>query len=287
VGYGKGGVLTEAVRQNPYSLVLLDEVEKAHPDVMELFYQVFDKGTLEDSEGLTVDFKNTLILLTSNAGSDTILKTWRDAEGEPDADALSEKVRQDLLGYFKPAFLGRLVIVPYYPLSDPVIRNIIRLKLALIQERFLQNHKATLTYSNELVAAIAARCTEVDTGARNVDHILTQMLLPELSGELLKRMAVGEGCTGIYAYLNAASEFSYRFDPPISASDATFPSSGTERPLDWSPPKHFPAQPPPKPPDRVTDYKHVASGKSRIRINRRTAAKKSKRWLDLFKKPSS
>ncbi len=286
VGYGKGGVLTESVRQNPYSLVLLDEVEKAHPDVMELFYQVFDKGTLEDSEGLSVDFKNTLILLTSNAGSDIITRIWRDEEDIPDAEKLVEAIRQELLKYFKPAFLGRLVIVPYSPLSDRVIQSIVRLKLAHIQKRFEQNHNTELTYSNELVAAIAARCTEVDTGARNVDHILTQMLLPELSSELLKRMAVGEGCTGIYAYLDANGEFAYRFEPPISAKETIQASSGREGPLDWSMPKHFPAGGHPGATQGIPEYKPAAQDRP-PRPNRPKSPKKSKRWLNLFKKPSS
>jgi len=287
VGYGKGGVLTEAVRHNPYSLVLLDEVEKAHPDVMELFYQVFDKGTLEDSEGLSVDFKNTLILLTSNAGSDAIVRACRDGQQLPDPDNVVERIRRDLMKHFKPAFLGRLVIVPYYPLSDRVIQQIVRLKLARIQERFKQNHNAVLTYSNDLVAAIAARCTEVDTGARNVDHILTQILLPELSGELLKRMAVGEGCTGIYAYLNAAGEFAYRFEPPLSAAAADIAARRAERPLDWSPPQHFSAPKRTGTAGGISEYKRESTGKSRIRMNRRTAVKRSKRWLNLFKRPSS
>ncbi|QTA85813.1 type VI secretion system ATPase TssH [Desulfonema magnum] len=213
VGYGQGGVLTEAVRRKPYSAVLLDEVEKAHPDVMELFYQVFDKGTLEDSEGLSVDFKNTIILLTSNIGTDTILEACHDFNNMPDAETLVKLVWPDLLQRFKPAFLGRLVVVPYYPLTDEVIRKIVRLKLDRIRQRFLENHRTEFTYSEELVAAIGARCMEVDTGARNVDHLLTHTMLPELSGELLRRMAVGEICIGIHVDLDESGGFAYHFDP--------------------------------------------------------------------------
>ena len=216
VGYGKGGVLTEAVRHRPYSVVLLDEVEKAHPDVMELFYQVFDKGNLEDSEGLSVDFRNTVILLTTNAGAETVSRACRNPRKIPDPETLTETVREELLEYFKPALLGRLVIVPYYPLNDDVIQQIVRLKLARIQERFRENHRAELTYSEQLVAAIAAQCTEADTGARNVDHILTQALLPELSGELLRRMATGADCTAIHVWLDRNWEIAYQFEPQLT-----------------------------------------------------------------------
>jgi type VI secretion system protein VasG len=172
VGYGTGGVLTEAVRRNPYSVVLLDEVEKAHPDVLELFYQVFDKGTIEDSEGIAINFKNTIILLTSNLGSEIILRACSDGTNRPEPEALVEAIRPILLRRFKPAFLGRLSVVPYYPLGDDEIGRIVRLKLAKIQKRFRDNHRAELTCSEPLVKAIAARCTEVDSGARNIDHIL-------------------------------------------------------------------------------------------------------------------
>ena len=211
VGYGTGGVLTEAVRRNPYTVVLLDEVEKAHPDVMELFYQVFDKGILEDGEGTLVDFKHTIILLTCNLGTETIMRTCRDAHPRPDAETLAELTRPDLLTCFKPALLGRLVIVPYYPLGDAEIREIITLKLVKVQQRFRDNHRAELTYGEDLVAAIAARCTEVDSGARNVDHILTQTLLPELSGELLARMVRGEIFSHVQVSLDSTDGFAYTF----------------------------------------------------------------------------
>ena len=215
VGFGQGGILTEAVRQKPYCCVLLDEVEKAHPDVLELFYQVFDKGALEDAEGLRVDFKNTVILLTSNVGTDTILKACRDFDNLPDSDSLLDMVRPELMQHFKPAFLGRLIIVPYYPLGEEIIRKIVRLKLDKIRQRFLDNHRVEFTYSDELVAAIAERCNEVDTGARTVDHLLTQTLLPELSGEILHRMAESMECVSIHVDLGPSGGWVYLIDPPL------------------------------------------------------------------------
>ena len=192
VGYGEGGVLTEAVRKRPYSVVLLDEVEKAHPDVMELFYQVFDKGALEDGEGRRIDFKNTVIILTSNLGADLIMKTCADEETMPDWQGLSEMVRPELLKRFKPAFLGRLKVVPYYPITDSIMRLIIKLKLNRIAKRMLENRNVTFKYGDDLIDSIASRCTEVESGARNVDNVLTNTLLPEMSKELLSRMAAGE-----------------------------------------------------------------------------------------------
>jgi len=192
VGYGEGGVLTEAVRKRPYSVVLLDEVEKAHPDVMELFYQVFDKGTLEDGEGRKIDFKNTLIILTSNLGTDLVMKVCADEETMPDAKALAEMLRPELQKHFKPAFLGRLVVVPYYPIGDKNMRLIVKLKLDRIAKRMRENRNVSFQYSEDLIESVANRCTEVDSGARNVDHILSNTLLPEMSNELLSRMARGE-----------------------------------------------------------------------------------------------
>lgn len=190
VGYGEGGVLTEAVRRRPYSVVLLDEIEKAHPDVTELFYQVFDKGMLEDGEGRRIDFKNTLIILTSNIGTDLIMKhCYKDSSAAPDREALKTMLTEPLQQHFKPAFLGRLQVVPYYPINDEVMALIIRLKLSRIIERIQLNQKIELTYADNVVDAISARCTEVDSGARNVDHILTDTLLPELSRRILEKMA--------------------------------------------------------------------------------------------------
>ncbi|MCP4342510.1 MAG: type VI secretion system ATPase TssH [Desulfobulbaceae bacterium] len=192
VGYGEGGVLTEAVRRRPYSVVLLDEVEKAHNDVMELFYQVFDKGMLEDGEGRRIDFKNTLIILTSNLGTDTIMKVCADDETKPEPEALAETLRPELQDHFKPAFLGRLKVIPYYPITDENLRFITRLKLNAVAKRMQENRNTTFTYGDDVVEAIASRCTEVDSGARNIDHILSHTLLPEMSRELLSRMAVSE-----------------------------------------------------------------------------------------------
>jgi type VI secretion system protein VasG len=221
VGYGRGGVLTEAVRRHPYTVVLLDEVEKAHPDVMELFYQVFDKGVLEDAEGVTVDFKHTIILLTSNVGAETIIAACRDPQHRPDVDSLVERVRPDLLTYFKPALLGRLVLVPYYPLGQSEIREIVKLKLAKIQQRFAEKYRAELSYDPALVTAIAARCTEVESGARNVDQCLTQTLLPELSGRLLMRMALGTQFSQVHVSLDNAGGFVYTFIPPATPVDTS------------------------------------------------------------------
>jgi type VI secretion system protein VasG len=212
VGFGTGGVLTEAVRRDPYTVILLDEVEKAHPDVMDLFYQVFDKGELEDAEGLVVNFRNTVILLTSNVGTDLIIRACKDRTKLPEAEDLIELVRPELLRYFRPAFLGRLVVVPYYPLGDDEIHNIVRLKLAKIEQRFRDNHRATLTYDDSLVRAIADRCTEVDSGARNIDHILTHTLLPEISAEILERMAAAREFHGVHVSVDSNSgSFNYNF----------------------------------------------------------------------------
>ncbi|NHR07325.1 type VI secretion system ATPase TssH [Chromobacterium haemolyticum] len=198
VGYGEGGVLTEAVRRKPYSVLLLDEVEKAHPDVMELFFQVFDKGLLEDSEGREVDFKNTIILLTSNAGSDLVMRACEHGvtvEGEtrdPTPEDLVEILRPTLQSVFKPAFLGRLTIVPYLPISDEVLRAIVGLKLNKIRQRIADNHGAQVEFPEELAEQMAARCLDVDSGARNADAILTRTLLAQISSDLLARMASGK-----------------------------------------------------------------------------------------------
>jgi type VI secretion system protein VasG len=204
VGYGEGGVLTEAVRKRPYSVVLLDEVEKAHPDVMELFYQVFDKGRLEDGEGRRIDFKNTLIILTSNIGTDTIMKVCADEETMPDWQGLTEMLRPELLKRFKPAFLGRLKVVPYYPITDKNMRLIVKLKLDRIAKRMLENRNVAFVYGAELIEAIGSRCKEVESGARNIDHILTNALLPEMSKELLSRMATGQKLREIKVSLGGA-----------------------------------------------------------------------------------
>jgi type VI secretion system protein VasG len=192
VGYGEGGVLTEAVRRKPYSVVLLDEVEKAHPDVMELFFQVFDKGMLEDGEGREIDFKNTVILLTTNVGTDTIAKLCADPETMPLPEPLVEAIRPDLLKAFPAALLGRLVTVAYYPLAGDNLKQIIRLQLNRIVKRVRENHRVEMRYDDVLVDHVAKRCTESESGARAIDHILTHGLLPQMSAEFLTRMAEDE-----------------------------------------------------------------------------------------------
>jgi type VI secretion system protein VasG len=209
VGYGEGGVLTEAVRRRPYAVVLLDEVEKAHPDVMELFFQVFDKGLLEDGEGREIDFKNTVILLTSNVGTDTTMKICADPETRPEPGALAEALRPELLRTFPAALLGRMITVPYYPLDASALKLIIALQLGKIRKRLEQNHGAELVYEESLLDAVVARCSEPQSGARNVDHILTRSLLPEISTEILARMARGETLRRVKVGLAADGAFSY------------------------------------------------------------------------------
>lgn len=211
VGYGEGGVLTEAVRRKPYCVVLLDEVEKAHPDVMELFFQVFDKGTLEDGEGREIDFKNTVILLTSNVATDTIMKLCADPETLPSPEGLTEAIRPELIKTFKPALLGRMVVVPYYPISDSVMRRIIQLQLGRIAKRLEENHGAEFSYDEAVVNEVSSRCKEVESGARNADHILTRSLLPEMSGEFLSRMASGETIKRVHVGVGEAGQFRYEF----------------------------------------------------------------------------
>ena len=212
VGYGEGGVLTEAVRRNPYSVVLLDEIEKAHPDVLEMFFQVFDKGMLDDAEGREIDFRHALIILTSNVGSAAVMQAClnQEAEALPDADALAELLRPQLYKAFKPAFLGRVKVVPYYPISDDVLIEIIELKLERIRARVAQNHRAAFTWDESLVDAVLARCTEVDSGARNVDHILNGTLLPELAQHVLGRLAQGERIDQIAVRALDSGEFEYK-----------------------------------------------------------------------------
>ncbi len=209
VGYGEGGVLTEAVRRRPYSVVLLDEVEKAHPDVLELFFQVFDKGRMEDGEGRQIDFKNTIIILTSNAGTDTLMKLCADPETMPGAMGLVNALKPELNKIFKPAFLGRLVIIPYFPIRDENLKKIIVLKLAKIQRRLKESHRIDLTYDPVLVEEVAKRCTEVESGARNVDNILTNTLLPDISRQLLGRMVEGLKPESIRVGIGEDGSFTY------------------------------------------------------------------------------
>jgi type VI secretion system protein VasG len=209
VGYGEGGVLTEAVRRRPYSVVLLDEIEKAHPDVLELFYQVFDKGMMEDGEGRLIDFKNTIIILTSNASTDSLTKLTADPETTPSPEGLVKAIKPELDKVFKPAFLGRMVIVPYYPIRDEAMKQIIRLKLGKIQRRLLESHKAELMYEDSVVDEVGRRCTEVETGARNVDNILTNTLLPQISQQLLGLMAERKRIDRIHVTIGADGSFVY------------------------------------------------------------------------------
>lgn len=209
VGYGEGGVLTEAVRKKPFCVVLLDEVEKAHPDVMELFYQVFDKGTLEDGEGRVIDFKSTIILLTSNLGTDLITRLSADPDGAPDHDGLAQALRPELLKTFKPAFLGRLVVVPYLPISDGVMAGIARLQLDRIGARVKEHHGATFSYDDSLIDLLVGRCTDVGSGARNLDQLLMRHLLPELSRQFLARMAEGLPVGNVQVSVGENSEIQF------------------------------------------------------------------------------
>jgi type VI secretion system protein VasG len=207
VGYGKGGVLTEAVRRRPWSAVLLDEIEKAHPDVVDLFYQVFDKGVLEDGEGVPVDFRHTVILLTSNAGSEVIAEACRNNPAEKrDVDAIVEALRPELMRHFRPALLARLVIVPYYSLRKREVVRIVELKLQSVKQRVRENHNAELTYDPDLVQSLAGRC-DPESGAREIDRILTQTLLPELSTRILEKMANGVSFSKIHISVDDMGRF--------------------------------------------------------------------------------
>jgi type VI secretion system protein VasG len=211
VGYGEGGILTEAVRRRPYSVVLLDEIEKAHSDVHELFFQVFDKGWMEDAEGRYIDFKNTVILLTSNVGTELIVSMCKDPELMPEPEGIAKALREPLLKKFPAALLGRLVVIPYYPLSDAVLASIVRLQLGRIAKRVTDHHKIPFTYDDEAVNLIVSRCTEVESGGRMIDAILTNTVLPAISHEFLKKTMAGETLKGVQ--LAAANgNFEYRFD---------------------------------------------------------------------------
>jgi type VI secretion system protein VasG len=219
VGYGEGGVLTEAVRRQPYSVVLLDEVEKAHPDVLELFFQVFDKGSMEDGEGRWIDFRNTLILLTTNAASDLIMKLAADPETMPLPGAMVAAIKPELNRIFKPAFLGRTLVVPYYPVRDEVLKQIIRLKLGRIQQRMQENHKVALLYDDALLELVAQRCVEVESGARNVDHLLSNTLLPEISRQMLAKMAEDEPMESVSVGVSNEGECTYKWKSSNSINE--------------------------------------------------------------------
>jgi type VI secretion system protein VasG len=211
VGYGEGGVLTEAVRRKPYSVVLLDEVEKAHPDVHEIFFQVFDKGVMEDGEGRMIDFKNCLILLTTNAGTEMIAGLCSDPELMPDPEAIAKSLREPLLKVFPPALLGRLVTIPYYPLSDKMLESISRLQLDRIKKRVEATHKVPFDYEQSVLDLVVSRCTEAESGGRQIDAILTNSLLPDLSREFLGRLLEGKPLAGVHIGAENG-QFSYRFD---------------------------------------------------------------------------
>ena len=211
VGYGEGGILTEAVRRRPYSVVLLDEVEKAHPDVHEIFFQVFDKGRMEDGEGRMIDFRNTIILLTTNVGSELVMSMCKDPELMPTPEALAEALKGPLMKVFPPALLGRMVTIPYYPLSPEMMKQIVQLQLGRIAKRVQANHGVPFTYTDAVVEQVVARCNDAESGGRVIDAILTNTVLPTISVEYLKRLA-GGGAIARVALDVQGSDFSYAFD---------------------------------------------------------------------------
>ncbi|MEW9623780.1 type VI secretion system ATPase TssH [Rhodanobacter geophilus] len=210
VGYGEGGVLTEAVRRKPYSVVLLDEVEKAHPDVHEIFFQVFDKGVMEDGEGRSINFKNCLILLTTNAGTDLIAGLCKDPELMPEPEGIAKALRDPLLKVFPPALLGRLVTIPYYPLSETMLGEIVKLQLGRIKKRIEARYRIPFDYDDEVVKLVVSRCTESESGGRMIDAILTNTMLPDVSREFLNRMIAGAAVTGVKVGAGSG-EFTYAF----------------------------------------------------------------------------
>ena len=210
VGYGEGGVLTEAVRRRPYSVILLDEMEKAHPGVQDIFFQVFDKGNMKDGEGRDIDFKNAVIIMTSNAGTDLITRLCADPETAPDAAGLADALMPELMKSFKPAFLGRVTLVPYFPLSPDIIKQIVGLQLNRVRRRVKESYGAGFDWDADLVNTIAERCTETSSGARNVEKILSRTLLPELSAEVLSRLADGSGIESITVGVDSAGSFQYK-----------------------------------------------------------------------------
>lgn len=209
VGYGEGGVLTEAVRRKPYSLVLLDEMEKAHPGLQDVFYQVFDKGMLKDGQGRDIDFKNTLIIMTSNAASEQISKLCADPETQPEPDILAAAIHDELLKHFKPAFLGRVTVIPYLPLSETVLENVVRLKLKRIQDRMQSQHRVKLEITAQVVSTIISRCNQADIGARQVDNILAQTIVPEISEIVLNHLLSETPLTSLEVTLSEEQRFTY------------------------------------------------------------------------------
>ena len=209
VGYGEGGVLTEAVRRKPHSVILLDEMEKAHPGVQDIFYNLFDKGTIKDGEGRDIDFRNTVIIMTSNAAEEHIRAICAQEEEIPDADVLLESFRPALLQYFKPAFLGRTTVIPYFPLSDENLMKICKINMNRIEKRVKEHYDASFSYDEDVILHIVARSQEVDTGARNIENILTRTMLPEMASECLSRMASNEDISKIHVNVSDEGQFSY------------------------------------------------------------------------------
>lgn len=209
VGYGEGGVLTEAARRKPYSVVLLDEMEKAHPGVQDIFYNLFDKGTIKDGEGRDIDFKNTLIIMTSNAGEDAIRAIFDQVEEKPEPEVLLDNIRPHLLRSFKPAFLGRVNTIAFYPLDDENLIEITRINMSKIKKRIHDKYAASFTYDDDVLINIVARCQESDTGARNIDAILNNTLLPALASECLSKMAEGKEIKSVHVGATEEGEFSY------------------------------------------------------------------------------
>jgi type VI secretion system protein VasG len=220
VGYGEGGVLTEAVRRKPYSVVLLDEMEKAHPGVQDIFYQVFDKGQLKDGQGRDIDFKNTLIIMTSNAGTDTIERLCRGQSEQPDAETLAAELRPALLDYFKPAFLGRVVTVPFFPLPPEILKEIVVISLERIRKRVEANYGATFSWEPALLDRLVMRCTETESGARNIENILKRGLLAELAEQLLTMRADGREPERIVIKADAAADYRIAIDEADGADES-------------------------------------------------------------------
>jgi type VI secretion system protein VasG len=212
VGYGEGGVLTEAVRRKPFSVILLDEMEKAHPGVQDIFYQIFDKGSMKDSEGRDIDFRNTLIIMTSNAGTETISQYYADPDTAPAPEKLEGLIKEEMLQHFKPAFLGRTRLVPFLPLTDDVMSNIIRLQLNRVGQRLAEQYQAEFSFSDAVIDTIVGRCKEVDTGARNAIHIINRTLLPEVSMRVLESMGQDAPILSVHIDMGEDSQFSYRIE---------------------------------------------------------------------------
>lgn len=212
VGFGEGGVLTEAARRKPYSVILLDEMEKAHPGVQDIFYNLFDKGTIKDGEGRDIDFKNTVIIMTSNAGEDAIRAIIEQVEEVPEPDVLLDNIRPYLLQHFKPAFMGRSNVIPFYPLDDDNMMKICAINMRKIEKRIKQHYGAEFSYDEDVLINIVARCQESDTGARNIETILNRTLLPALAAECLEKMANDEEIIKVHVGATEDGDFSYQLN---------------------------------------------------------------------------